>query len=140
MSGEPVALKVINKINGKLKFLYRKNRFPSPELRRMFGNALNQLHFDYACPAWYPDLTERNKKVNINYAKWTKCITYRWCVVRFGISHYLAFLWLFGRMKMRTHAFFYLPVVSICLFELAWCSNGSVKSQTLKYQSNRLGV
>ena len=29
MSGEPMALKVINKINGKLKFLYRKNRFVS---------------------------------------------------------------------------------------------------------------
>ena len=26
MLGEPMALKVINKINGKLKFLYRKNR------------------------------------------------------------------------------------------------------------------
>ena len=32
MSGEPMALKVINKINGKLKFLYRKDRFLSPEL------------------------------------------------------------------------------------------------------------
>ena len=29
MSGEPMILKVINKINGKLKFLYRKNRFLS---------------------------------------------------------------------------------------------------------------
>ena len=37
MSGEPVALKVINEINGKLKFLYRKNRFLSPELRRMLS-------------------------------------------------------------------------------------------------------
>ena len=63
MSGEPMALKVINKIIGKLKFFYRKNRLPIPELRRMFCNALNQLHFDYACPAWYPDLTEKNKKV-----------------------------------------------------------------------------
>ena len=27
MSGEPMALKVINKINGKLKFLYRKKAF-----------------------------------------------------------------------------------------------------------------
>ena len=33
MSGEPIALKVINKVNGKLKFLYRKNRFLSPELQ-----------------------------------------------------------------------------------------------------------
>ena len=40
MSGEPMALKVINKINGKLKFLYRKNRFLSRELRRMLCNAL----------------------------------------------------------------------------------------------------
>ena len=32
MSGEPIALKVINTINSKLKFLYRKNRFLSPEL------------------------------------------------------------------------------------------------------------
>ena len=46
MSGEPMALKFINKINGKLKFLYRKNRFLSPELRRMFCNALIQQYFD----------------------------------------------------------------------------------------------
>ena len=32
MSGEPMALKVINKINIKLKFLYRKSRFLSSEL------------------------------------------------------------------------------------------------------------
>ena len=62
MSGEPVALKVINKINSKLKFLYRKNRFLSPELRIMLCNALNQTHFDYACPVWYPNLIEKTKK------------------------------------------------------------------------------
>ena len=46
MLGEPMALKVINKINGKLKFLYRKNRFLSPELRRILCNVLIQPHFD----------------------------------------------------------------------------------------------
>ena len=35
MSGEPMALKVVNKINGKLKFLFRKNIFSTPELCRM---------------------------------------------------------------------------------------------------------
>ena len=35
VSGEPIALKVINKINGKLKFLYTKNSFLTPGLRRM---------------------------------------------------------------------------------------------------------
>ena len=69
-----MALKVINKINGKLKFLYRKNRFLSPELRRMLCNALIQPHFDYACPAWYPNLNEKmKKKIRITQ---NKCITF----------------------------------------------------------------
>ena len=62
MLGEPMALKVINKTNSKLKFPYRKNRFLSPELRRMLCNAIVQPNFDYACPAWYPNLTEKTKK------------------------------------------------------------------------------
>ena len=48
---QPIALKVINNINGKLKFLYRKNRYLTQELRRMLCNAPIQPHFDYACPA-----------------------------------------------------------------------------------------
>ena len=51
MPGEPTTLKVVNKINGKLKFLYRKNVL-LPELRRMLSNALIQPHFDYACTGW----------------------------------------------------------------------------------------
>ena len=35
LSGEPMALKALNKINGKLKFLYSKNKFLTPTLRRM---------------------------------------------------------------------------------------------------------
>ena len=48
MSGKPMTLKVFNKINITLKFLYRKYRFLSPELRRIICNALFQPHFDYA--------------------------------------------------------------------------------------------
>ena len=59
MSGELMALNVINKINGKLKFIYRKSKILTPELRR---NAIIQPHFDYACPVWYPILTEKTKK------------------------------------------------------------------------------
>ena len=83
MSGEPMALKVINKINGKLKFLYRKNRFLSPELRRMLCNALIQPHFDYACPAWYPNLNEKLKK-KIQIVQ-NKCI--RFCLRRNKMHH-----------------------------------------------------
>ena len=51
MSGEAMALNVIHKINNKLKFLYRKNDFLTPILRRLLCNALIQPHFDYACSA-----------------------------------------------------------------------------------------
>ena len=62
LSGESMALKVINKIDSRLRFLYRKkNRFPSPLLRRLLCNSLIQPHFDYACSAWYPNLNKRLK-------------------------------------------------------------------------------
>ena len=62
MSGEAMALNVIRKINNKLKFLYRKNNFLTLTLRRLFCNALIQPHFDYACSAWYPNLTKKLKQ------------------------------------------------------------------------------
>ena len=65
MSGEPMALKVVNKINRKLKFLYRKNTFLTPELRRILCNALIQSHFDYFCTACYPNLTGKTKKIQL---------------------------------------------------------------------------
>ena len=58
LSGESMALKVINKINSRLRFLYRKNRFLSPRLRKLLCNSLIQPHFDYACSAWCPNLTK----------------------------------------------------------------------------------
>ena len=76
MSGEPMALKVMNKINVKLKFLYWKNRFLSTELQKMLCNVLIQPNFDYACPAWYANLTEKTKtKMQIMQ---NKCI--RFCL------------------------------------------------------------
>ena len=59
MLRETMALSVINKINNKLKFIYQKNRFLTPNLRRLLCNALIQPHFDYACSAWYPNLTKK---------------------------------------------------------------------------------
>ena len=69
MSGETVALSVINKINNKLKFLYHKNRFLTPTLRRLLCNVLIQPHFHYACSAWYPNLTKKNKKNNTGFSE-----------------------------------------------------------------------
>ena len=61
LSGETMAFKALKKINGKLNFLYRKNKFLTPTLRRMLCNANIQPHFDYACSAQHPNLKEKPK-------------------------------------------------------------------------------
>ena len=72
MSCEPVALKVINKMNGNFKLLYGKNRYLTKELDRIFSNALIQPHFGYDCRAWYPYLNQKTK-VKIQIMQ-NKCI------------------------------------------------------------------
>ena len=62
MSGESMALKTIKKVNQKLKFLYRKNRYLTLALQCLLCNAIMQPHFDYACSAWHTNLTQKLKK------------------------------------------------------------------------------
>ena len=71
-----LAIHVINKINSRLRFLYRQNRFLSYPLRRLLCNAMIQPFFDYACNAWYPNI---NKKLKTRLqAAQNKCI--RFCL------------------------------------------------------------
>ena len=70
---EPMAFKALNKINEKLKFLYHKNKFLTPTLRRVLCNAIIQSHFHYACSAWYPNLNEKLEK-KIHKIAQNKCI------------------------------------------------------------------
>ena len=78
-----MALNVISKINKKLKFLYRKNKFLTPSLKRMLCNSLIQPHFDYACSTWYPYLTQ-NLKNRIQKTQ-NKCI--RYCLELDNMAH-----------------------------------------------------
>ena len=81
--GESMALHVLSKINSKLKFLYRKNKFLTPHLKRMLCNALIQPHFDYSCSAWYPQLTSGLKdKIQVVQIK---CI--RFCLDLENTAH-----------------------------------------------------
>ena len=74
LSGESMATKMLGKINGKLKFLYRKHNFLDSSLRRLLLNALIQPHVDYACGSWYPMLNKRlSKKIQ---AAQNKCIRF----------------------------------------------------------------
>ena len=74
LSGESMALNLIDEINSHLKFLLRQNRILTPPLRRVLCNAVMQPRFDYACTAWFPYLS---KKVRLRLqATQNKCIGY----------------------------------------------------------------
>ena len=54
-----MALNVIDKVNSRLKFLHRQNRFLTSPLHRLLCNALIQPLFDYAWTAWFPNLSKK---------------------------------------------------------------------------------
>lgn len=62
ISVQPMTLKAINKTSGESKTFLSKNKLLIPELYKMLFNALIQPHFDYICPAWYPNLIEKTPK------------------------------------------------------------------------------
>ena len=76
ISGETMALRVIEKIISRLRFLYWKNRFLDIPLPRLLCNAFIEPHFDYACAAWYPNLSKKLKD-NLQVTQ-SKCI--RFCL------------------------------------------------------------
>ena len=61
MYGESMANKVISNVNERLKFLHRKNKYLTPNLRGLLCNASIQPRFDYACSVWYPNLSKKLK-------------------------------------------------------------------------------
>ena len=78
LTGESMAMQVCTKVTSKLKFLYRKNRFLSKDLRRLLCNALIQPHFDYACAAWYPNLNKKYKNKLQAYKTSVYVCAYNW--------------------------------------------------------------
>ena len=74
MSGETMAKKVLKKVNGRMKFLYRQSRYLSYPLKRMLCNTLIQPHYDFACCSWYPNLS-MSLKTKLQTAQ-NSCIRY----------------------------------------------------------------
>ena len=69
-----MATHVTEKVNSRLRFLYRKNKFLDILLRRLLCNKMIQPFFDYVCNVWYPNL---NKKIkNCLQAAHNKCIMF----------------------------------------------------------------
>ena len=72
LSGESMALHFLNKINSRLRFLYRQNRFLNNLLWRLLCNVMIQSFFEYARPAWYPSLRkdlQKRQQVSQNNCK-----------------------------------------------------------------------
>ena len=90
-----MALHVLNKINSRLRFLYRQNRFLNKPLRRLLCNAMIQPFFDYACPAWYPSLRkDLQKRLQVSQ---NNCV--RFCLqldkkTRIGVAKFKEINWL----------------------------------------------
>ena len=61
LNGKSMVESILSKINNKLKFLYRKQRFLNKDIRRLLCNSLIQPHYDFACCSWYPLLTKNLK-------------------------------------------------------------------------------
>ena len=104
LSGESMATKMLGKINGKLKFLYRKQNFLDNSLRRLLLNALIQPHFDYACTSWYPMLNKRLSK-KIQSAQ-NKCIRFYLDLkntAHVGATEFKAINWLPTKNRIDQH-------------------------------------
>ena len=77
LSGKSMVHQVTTKINNKIRFLYRKQKFFNKDIRRMIMNAMIQPHYDYACNSWYPLLTQNFKnKLQVSQ---NRCI--RFCLM-----------------------------------------------------------
>ena len=90
-----MVLHVLNKINSRLRFLYRQSRFLNKPLRRLLCNAMIQPFFDYACPAWYPSLRkDLQKRLQVSQ---NNCV--RFCLqldkkTRIGVAEFKEINWL----------------------------------------------
>ena len=136
-----MALTVISKINTRLKFLYRKNQFLSPQLRRLLCNALIQLHFDYACSVWYPNL---NKKFKTKLQTLqNKCVHF--CLeldnrVHIGITEFKTINWLPVDYRFRqclaANVFKFFddkcPLYRKDIFDKSCMSQASTRNSTIK--------
>ena len=62
LSGEAIVNNIVEKVNARLKVLYRQCLFLEETLRKSVCSALIQSHLDYACSSWYSGLNKNLKK------------------------------------------------------------------------------
>ena len=68
-TGEEIVNNIVQKVNGRLKFLYRQCNFLEEKLRKSICSALIQCHLDYVCSSWYSGLNKQLKKKTSDLSK-----------------------------------------------------------------------
>jgi len=61
LSCDEMVNSVIQKVNSRLKFLYRKRNFLNEHTKKLSVSSLIQCHFDYACSFWFHCPTNKLK-------------------------------------------------------------------------------
>ena len=137
-----MALNVVSKINTRLKFPYRKNKFLSSQLRRLLCNApLIHPHFDYACSDWHPNF---NKKFKTKLQTLqNKCV--RFCLqidnrAHAGITEFKRINWLSVDYRFRqcltANEFKFFddrcPLYMKDVFDLSCINQASTRNSTMK--------
>ena len=59
LSGENIVSSIVQKVNGRLKFLYRQARFLDQKSKFSLCSALILCHLDYSCSSWYSGLKRK---------------------------------------------------------------------------------
>ena len=139
LSGTPMALKVLGKINGRLKFLYRKQSFLSPSFKRLLCNALIQPHFDFANLAWYTNLNKKlRKKLQ---AGQNKCV--RFCLGmgnrdHIGAAEFKKINWLPTRERYEqsilTSIYKFFNNLAPAYYEEIYCPMNQVQATRFSFQ------
>ena len=68
LTGEAIVNSIVQKVNGRLKFLYRQCNLLEEKLRKPICSSLIQCHIDYACSSWCSGLNEKLRK-NFRFVK-----------------------------------------------------------------------
>ena len=70
LTREAIVNSIVQKVNGRLKFLYRQCNFLEKKIRKSICSPLIQCHIDYACSWWYLGLNKQlTKKLQICQTK-----------------------------------------------------------------------
>ena len=56
-----MALKVIKKVNTRVKFLHRKKMFLSQDTMKLLANCIILSQYDYACTYWFSGVSAKSK-------------------------------------------------------------------------------